>query len=601
MKYSLKLFNMNSNTLILAIIFLIILVYLPIGVSLGEGPLLASSSWYLGIGHPPGYSLYQMIGKLFLFLPFGNIAFRLTILSAICGIVTIRLLFILLRNRSKVATYFSIAYLFSFPTFLESVMKTEVYTLNLCLFLFILVALRQYFVYNDKRYIYLVFFIFGISTGHHLTLIILFPVVVIYLFLKTSSRSISLISISSMFFLLGCSILIYLPIRSYGVSLINWGNPQHIREFLTLVTASEEALPSLFDSLKLEGIQQFFKNFYFMLNHEFSIYLLIFILISMIVLIKKLFEVNRMSTEKMKKPKNSINKSELAIIFIQGMMLLILTFAVILYHSNESAFFYLPGFLIMIVFLAYGIDYIIEKVFNYFKERGYYLKAIQIIFFIFLFLIFFLQVHSIRELFNTSNLPDLEIFGRGLLTETNENSSFFTSRSSIYFLLIYEQNCEHVGEDRLVIFQHLLSFPWFLLHQYPGKLPIANNIPIERVVKNTQIWNDTISISMINQAACRYNAYVLEKEFFDSKVKKLFPLLHIYPNGFTMCITAKDGYVLVENNFYNWFSEFISGEKVKMINKDLYAFCHSQQTELFLQEGEISRAKREFELMKSLE
>ena len=43
----------------------------------------------LGVAHPPGYPLYTLLGKIFVLLvPFGNIAYRMNVLSAVFGALT---------------------------------------------------------------------------------------------------------------------------------------------------------------------------------------------------------------------------------------------------------------------------------------------------------------------------------------------------------------------------------------------------------------------------------------------------------------------------------------------------------------------------------
>ena len=45
---------------------------------------LVASIHTLGIAHPPGYALYVLLGKLFVtLLPFGNIAYRVNVMSAV--------------------------------------------------------------------------------------------------------------------------------------------------------------------------------------------------------------------------------------------------------------------------------------------------------------------------------------------------------------------------------------------------------------------------------------------------------------------------------------------------------------------------------------
>ncbi len=45
----------------------------------------------LGVPHPPGYPLYMLLGKLFTLIPIGNLAYRLNLLSAVTGALTLAL------------------------------------------------------------------------------------------------------------------------------------------------------------------------------------------------------------------------------------------------------------------------------------------------------------------------------------------------------------------------------------------------------------------------------------------------------------------------------------------------------------------------------
>ena len=63
-----------------------------------SGDLIASIQT-LGIAHPPGYAFYVLLGKLFVTLmPFGNIAYRVNVMSAVFGAATSVVLYTLLRR-----------------------------------------------------------------------------------------------------------------------------------------------------------------------------------------------------------------------------------------------------------------------------------------------------------------------------------------------------------------------------------------------------------------------------------------------------------------------------------------------------------------------
>src|SRR5258705_1449030 len=60
----------------------------PRTVALEDHGLFILSSYFLGIEHPPGYPLFTLIGHLFSFLPFGSVAYRVHLVSAMFGALT---------------------------------------------------------------------------------------------------------------------------------------------------------------------------------------------------------------------------------------------------------------------------------------------------------------------------------------------------------------------------------------------------------------------------------------------------------------------------------------------------------------------------------
>jgi hypothetical protein len=53
----------------------------------GDSGELIVASCSLGLPHPPGYPLFAMIGWLFTHIPFGSIAWRVNLFSAVCGVI----------------------------------------------------------------------------------------------------------------------------------------------------------------------------------------------------------------------------------------------------------------------------------------------------------------------------------------------------------------------------------------------------------------------------------------------------------------------------------------------------------------------------------
>lgn len=56
--------------------------------------------YILGLAHQTGYPLYTLLGKLWTFIPVGNIAYRMNLLSAVFGALTVALVYLAVRQLS---------------------------------------------------------------------------------------------------------------------------------------------------------------------------------------------------------------------------------------------------------------------------------------------------------------------------------------------------------------------------------------------------------------------------------------------------------------------------------------------------------------------
>ena len=52
-------------------------------------------TYMLGIAHPPGYPLYTLLGWLFTRLPLGDVAYRVNLMSAVFGALTVALVYLI--------------------------------------------------------------------------------------------------------------------------------------------------------------------------------------------------------------------------------------------------------------------------------------------------------------------------------------------------------------------------------------------------------------------------------------------------------------------------------------------------------------------------
>ena len=160
-----------------------------------------TTAYTLGIPHPPGAPFYTLLGRIFSMLPFGEVAFRVNLLSAAAGIATVvfiylctvRLLCTWLDRENTVqqiailvgGVVASLSTAFSF-SFWNNAIEAEVYGLSMCItMLAVWVALRwddAHKDHNSDRLLLFIAYLFGLGAGVHLQCLLTIPGILILLF-----------------------------------------------------------------------------------------------------------------------------------------------------------------------------------------------------------------------------------------------------------------------------------------------------------------------------------------------------------------------------------------------------------------------------------
>lgn len=176
-----------------------------------------AKAYYLGVGHPTGYPTFILLGKLFTFLPVGDVAYRVNLSSAVYGAVAVALFFLFVKRLAGTigALTASVAFALS-HTFWEQTAIAEVYTLNV---LFICATFVTLLVWRENRrpiYLVLTAFLIGLAMTNHMTsgLLILTAVVFVSLTDWRCLRDWKLSAKALLAFLLGLTPYLYIPIRS---------------------------------------------------------------------------------------------------------------------------------------------------------------------------------------------------------------------------------------------------------------------------------------------------------------------------------------------------------------------------------------------------
>ncbi|MBI2866881.1 MAG: DUF2723 domain-containing protein [Chloroflexi bacterium] len=212
----------------------------------GDSGDFATAVYTLGVPHPSGYPSYMLLGKLFSFLPVGDVAYRTNLLSAVSAslavvflyLLTLRILRSLAREWNSPSALMHLAaavpaLLFGFtPIVWSQATVTEVYALDALLTVLVLYLLVRWYQARQEdggrdswRLFLLAAFVWGFGLGDHLKIaFVALPLVALLWTMRKHLRPAPL-AMSALAFLVGLSVYVYLPIRSAADPPINWGHP----------------------------------------------------------------------------------------------------------------------------------------------------------------------------------------------------------------------------------------------------------------------------------------------------------------------------------------------------------------------------------------
>src|SRR5205823_10700661 len=128
--------------------------------------------------HPTGYPLYMLLSHAFLKLfPFGSIAYRMNLLSAICGAGAVALIFLLMRRftHSRLAGLIA-TLMFAFSvTFWAQAVIAEVYAFHMLLSTTLLLCVLAWDRRGERRLLGAAALLYGLCLCHHGLSVLLAP------------------------------------------------------------------------------------------------------------------------------------------------------------------------------------------------------------------------------------------------------------------------------------------------------------------------------------------------------------------------------------------------------------------------------------------
>lgn len=213
-------------------------------VSGEDGGELVAAAYSLGIPHPTGYPLWTMLGHAFIkLIPFGEIAWRVNLMSAFWASGTVALVVLTLRTLEvgRLAAGLAGLILAFSREFWEQSVIAEVYTLNAFFMMLCIFLLLEWTRTRSTITLYLFALIYSLSLSNHSTMYLLGPVFLVYLLATDRSlmKQGRTIAIGSTLFVLGLMVHLYLPIRSMANPAMDWGNPETVQNFWNVFTRAQ--------------------------------------------------------------------------------------------------------------------------------------------------------------------------------------------------------------------------------------------------------------------------------------------------------------------------------------------------------------------------
>jgi len=205
--------------------------------------------YVLGIAHPPGYGFYTLLGKLFATLvPAGRIAFRMNLLSGVCGATLVTLAYLQTLHltgqpagsaRAQLPAVLGAASLAAGASFMQHASYANAHIVTVTLAMVSLLLLLRWWRAGGDRWLYAFFFVAGLSPTQHPLLVFAFPAYALFILavrpriLRQFRKLLTMAGCA----LLGLTVYLYYPLRSATGPPFGPSNAHTWDGFLHLVLA----------------------------------------------------------------------------------------------------------------------------------------------------------------------------------------------------------------------------------------------------------------------------------------------------------------------------------------------------------------------------
>lgn len=423
--------------------FLVYLLTASSEVTFFDSGELIASSFTLGIAHPPGYPLYVILSHFFNYIPFGNVAFKVSIFSAFFGALTNFITYLIVKDLLENDNFFSLltAVLssliigFSYTHWSQSV-TAEVYSLSTFIIIFCLYINIKFIKSGDLRYIFFACFLVGIAITAHLTALVLIPIILFSVLYKDKDKLLDMknFSLGLFFIMFGFSVFLYLPMRAWQTNALLWGDPKNFSQFLWML---------LRKGYEIEGPERSFSLFIqqmssFNLIREFSIVFVFFGILGILMGFRKYFYFT----------------------VITAIILLVLNVGVVIYGNPvpENIFllesFHTPGYVVFSIFASLGVSFFSSSI-------GKLIKKVELLFIVIAFASISYLLYFNYSKNDWSDYHIARDYGKNVLKSCERKSALFTWGDSGAFPLWYLQKVEKYRDDVILLHTPHLDAYWY--------------------------------------------------------------------------------------------------------------------------------------------
>lgn len=207
--------------------FLVYLTTLAPTVATNDAGRFQIAAPVLGTGHPTGYPTFIVLGKLFTYLPVGDIAYRMNLMAAVFGALAATLFFLVaceIGGRTLPAAGCALLFAFS-TTFWSQATLAEVYTMHATFVLGVTYLLLRWRAGSQAALLGAAL-LYGVSLGNNAGMVLLAPAFAVLLLAgRWRKLTAGLVGLAALESMLGLSIYAYIPIRGFAGAWHNYGDP----------------------------------------------------------------------------------------------------------------------------------------------------------------------------------------------------------------------------------------------------------------------------------------------------------------------------------------------------------------------------------------